>query len=716
MDKLDGQIERVVFLNEENGFCVLRVKIRSQIELATVTGTSPNVNEGEWLTADGEWFNDSKHGRQFKAESIRTTRPDTLEGIEKYLASDLVKGIGKEYASRLVKTFGRDVFDVIENNSAKLLQVEGIGKLRKERIKHAWDEQKSIRKIMSFLFSHGISTSKAFRIHKKYGERAIEVLQRDPYCLARDIRGIGFLMADGIAMKLGITKDAPLRARAGLEYTLNEIMQQGHCAYPRNDLISKTSELLEVDISLLVSSLDASIQAGQLISVENASKGLLIYLPALYQAECALADRLKQINRGEHPCPKIDLDRAIDWVADRSGFELAASQQKALRQSISSKVAVITGGPGVGKTTLVQSILMVLRAKKMRVLCCAPTGRAAKRMSESTGMEAKTIHRLLQYNPGSGGFVHRADNPLECDILIIDECSMVDLLLANQLVSAVPLHAAILFVGDADQLPSVGPGRILQDIISSNQFTVSQLSDVFRQAATSKIITNAHAINQGNLPQFPKDGDPSDCYFIETEEPETAVAMIAKLVRDSIPKRFGMRPMKDIQILTPMQKGALGAQNLNATMQQALNPTGDQIERFGILFRHGDRVMQTENDYDKEIYNGDLGHIERIDLEASEVTIRFDDRSIQFDVRELDSLLHAYAITIHKSQGSEYPAVIIPLHTQHYIMLQRTLIYTAITRATKLAILVGTKKALQLAVSQTLSRNRTTLLAEHLQH
>ena len=692
MDKLDGQIERVVFLNEENGFCVLRVKIRSQIELATVTGTSPNVNEGEWLTADGEWFNDSKHGRQFKAESIRTTRPDTLEGIEKYLASDLVKGIGKEYASRLVKTFGRDVFDVIENNSAKLLQVEGIGKLRKERIKHAWDEQKSIRQIMSFLFSHGISTSKAFRIHKKYGEQAIEVLQRDPYCLARDIRGIGFLMADGIAMKLGITKDAPLRARAGLEYTLNEIMQQGHCAYPRNDLISKTAELLEVDISLLISSLDASIQAGQLISVENASKGLLIYLPVLYQAECALADRLKQINRGEHPCPKIDLDRAIDWVAERSGFELAASQQKALRQSISSKVAVITGGPGVGKTTLVQSILMVLRAKKMRVLCCAPTGRAAKRMSESTGMEAKTIHRLLQYNPGSGGFVHRADNPLECDILIIDECSMVDLLLANQLVNAVPLHAAILFVGDADQLPSVGPGRILQDIISSNQFTVSQLSDVFRQAATSKIITNAHAINQGNLPQFPKDGDPSDCYFIETEEPETAVAMIAKLVRDSIPKRFGMRPMKDIQILTPMQKGALGAQNLNATMQQALNPTGNQIERFGTIFRHGDRVMQTENDYDKEIYNGDLGHIERIDLEASEVTIRFDDRSIQFDVRELDSLLHAYAITIHKSQGSEYPAVIIPLHTQHYIMLQRTLIYTAITRATKLAILVGTKK------------------------
>jgi len=715
MDKLDGQIERVVFLNEESGFCVLRVKIRSQKELVTVTGNSPNVNEGEWLTADGQWFNDAKHGRQFKAESIRTTRPDTLEGIEKYLASDLVKGIGKEYASRLVKTFGRDVFDVIENNSAKLLQVEGIGKLRKERIKQAWDEQKSIRQIMSFLFSHGISTSKAFRIHKKYGEQAIEVLQRDPYCLARDIRGIGFLMADGIAMKLGITKDAPLRARAGLEYTLNEIMQQGHCAYPRNDLISKTAELLEVDISLLASSLDASIQAGLLISVDTASKGLLIYLPTLYQAECELADRLKQLDRGAHPCPKIDFDRAIDWVAGRSGFELAVSQQKAFRQSILSKVAVITGGPGVGKTTLVQSILMVLRAKKMRVLCCAPTGRAAKRMSDSTGMEAKTIHRLLQYNPNSGGFVHRADNPLECDILIIDECSMVDLLLANQLVSAVPLHAAILFVGDADQLPSVGPGRILQDIISSNQFTVSQLRDVFRQAATSKIITNAHAINRGNLPQFPKDGDPSDCYFIEAEEPETAVAMIAKLVRNSIPKRFGMKPMEDIQILTPMQKGALGAQNLNATMQQALNPSGDQIERFGTIFRLGDRVMQTENDYDKEIYNGDLGYIEHIDLETSEVRICFDDRSILFDVRELDSLLHAYAITIHKSQGSEYPAVIIPLHTQHYIMLQRTLIYTAITRATKLAILVGTKKALQLAVSQTLSRNRTTLLAEHLQ-
>ena len=715
MDKLDGQIERVVFLNEENGFCVLRVKVRSHKELVTVTGSSPNVNEGEWLTADGEWFNDPRHGRQFKAENMRTTRPDTLEGIEKYLASDLVKGIGKEYASRMVKTFGRDVFDVIENNSAKLLQVEGIGKLRKERIKQAWDEQKSIRQIMSFLFSHGISTSKAFRIHKKYGERAIEVLQRDPYCLARDIRGIGFLMADGIAMKLGITKDAPLRIRAGLEYTLNEITLQGHCAYPRNDLISKAAELLEADTSGLGSSLDASIQAGHLISVENSEHGALIYLPTLYQAECGLADRLKQINRGEHPCPEIDLDRAIDWVAERSGFELASSQQKALRASIRSKVAVVTGGPGVGKTTLVQSILMILRAKKMRVLCCAPTGRAAKRMSESTGMEAKTIHRLLQYNPGTGGFVHRIDNPLECDVLIIDESSMIDLPLAFQLVNAVPLHAAIVFVGDADQLPSVGPGRILQDIILSNQFTVSHLNKVFRQAATSKIITNAHAINQGHLPEFPKDGEFSDCYFIESEEPETAVAMIAKLVRESIPKRFGMNPMEEIQILTPMQKGALGARNLNATMQRALNPTGDQVERFGTIFRCGDRVMQTENDYDKEIYNGDLGYIEMIDLEASEISIRFDERSIMFDVRELDSLLHAYAITIHKSQGSEYPAVIIPLHTQHYIMLQRTLIYTAITRAKKLAILVGTTKALQLAVSQTLSKSRTTQLATCLQ-
>ena len=715
MDKLDGQIERIVFLNEENGFCVLRVSVRNQKELVTLTGSSVNVNEGEWLTADGEWIMDPRHGRQFKAASMRTTRPDTLEGIEKYLASDLVKGIGKEYASRLVKTFGREVFDVIENNSAKLLQVEGIGKLRKERIKQAWDEQKSIRQIMSFLFSHGISTSKAFRIHKKYGERAIEVLQRDPFCLARDIRGIGFLMADKIAMRLGIAKESALRARAGIEHTLNELTLQGHCAYLENDLLSKTGELLDINTALIKEALEASVNAKHLIRFEHAELGSLIYLPTLYAAECELADRLYKLSQGAHPSPDILIDRALEWVEERSDISLAASQQEALRKAISSKISIITGGPGVGKTTLVKSIIMILRAKKLRILCCAPTGRAAKRMSESTGLEAKTIHRALQYNPGTGGFVHHTENPLACDVLIVDESSMIDLPLANQLMKAVPLHAAVIMVGDADQLPSVGPGCVLQDLISSSQFAVGHLREVFRQAASSLIVSNAHMINTGEMPRFPSESEEGDCYYIAAEDPEKAVQMISKLVKDSIPKKFGFNSVADIQILSPMQKGILGARNLNQTMQRILNPQGDEIERFGTIFRCGDRVMQTENDYDKEVYNGDLGTIEHLDYENAEAKIRYEDRIIPYDFRELDALLHAYAITIHKSQGSEYPVVIIPVHTQHYVMLQRTLIYTALTRAKKLAILVGSEKAIRLAVSQTESKKRITTLHDRLQ-
>jgi len=715
MDKIDGQIERIVFLNEENGFCVLRVSVRNQKELVTLTGSSVSVNEGEWLTADGKWINDPRHGRQFKAESMRTTRPDTLEGIEKYLASDLVKGIGKEYASRLVKTFGRDVFDVIENNSAKLLQVEGIGKLRKERIKQAWDEQKSIRQIMSFLFSHGITTSKAFRIHKKYGERAIEVLQRDHYCLGRDIRGIGFLMADKIAMRLGIAKESALRARAGIEHTLHELTLQGHCAYLQNDLLSKTAELLDINTDIIIEALEASIAAKHLIRFEHQELGSLIYLPQLYAAECEVTDRLYKLSQGTHPSPDIQVDRALDWVQERSDISLATSQQEALRKAIASKISIITGGPGVGKTTLVNSIIMILRAKKLRILCCAPTGRAAKRMSESTGLEATTIHRALQYNPGTGGFVHHTENPLACDVLIVDECSMIDIQLANQLMKAVPLHAAVIFVGDADQLPSVGPGCVLQDLIASSQFAVGHLQEVFRQAATSLIVSNAHMINTGEMPRFPTNSEEGDCYYIAAEDPEKAVQMIAKLTRESIPKKFDFNPLTDIQILSPMQKGILGARNLNQTMQRILNPHGEEVERFGTVFRCGDRVMQTENDYDKEVYNGDLGTIEHLDHENTEAQIRYEDRVVQYDFRELDALLHAYAITIHKSQGSEYPVVIIPVHTQHYVMLQRTLLYTALTRAKKLVILVGSEKAIRLAVSQTESKKRITTLRDRLQ-
>lgn len=714
MDKLDGQIERVVFRNEENGYCVLRVKVRGHKDLVTVTGTVPTVNPGEWLAADGEWFSDPKFGRQFKAGQMRMSKPDTLEGIEKYLASDLVKGIGKEYAKRLVQAFGRDVFDVIEHSSGKLLKVEGIGRQRKDNIKKAWDEQKNIRLIMSFLFSHGISTTRAFRIHRIYGDKAIEFVQRDPYCLARDIRGIGFLIADRIAMKLGIARDSDLRARAGLEFVLGELTANGHCAYVRNDLLSRTAELLEIDLEIIERALAYSVEDKRLIQRTDVQGRELIYLPKLYWAEVDFAKKLHVLAREKHPCPPIDFEKAVAWVQQKSGIELARAQREALRTAVQSKVMVVTGGPGVGKTTLVNSVLMVLKAKKLRVALCAPTGRAAKRMAETTGMEAKTIHRLLQFNPGTGGFIHKGDNPLECDVLIVDESSMIDVVLAAQLIDAVPLHAAVVIVGDADQLPSVGPGRVLQDIIRSKTIPVGHLDEVFRQAATSRIITNAHRINQGQMPEFPEEGEAGDCYFVEADDPDKALVLVGKMVKQSIPKKFHFNPLDDIQILTPMQKGELGARNLNLTMQQLLNPKGDEVERFGIVYRVGDKVMQTENDYDKDVYNGDIGRVVSIDSEAAELVVDFDGRKVVYDFRELDELVLSYAITIHKSQGSEYPCVLIPMHTQHYVLLQRSLIYTAITRARKLVIILGTKKALNLAVTRAESRERTTTLAERL--
>lgn len=714
MDALDGQIERIVFRNEENGFCVLRVKVRGHKDLVTVTGTASTINPGEWMAADGEWLVDPRHGRQFKAEKMRLSQPDTLEGIEKYLASGMVKGIGREYASRLVKAFGRDVFDVIENASAKLQKVEGIGRQRRENIKKAWDEQKNVRQIMSFLFSHGISTTRAFRIHKIYGEKAIELIQRDPYCLARDIRGIGFVIADQIAMKLGIARDSDLRARAGLEYVLGELTSNGHCAYVCNDLLSRTAELLEIDLTIIQQALAYSVDAQRLIMRTDTQGRELVYLPKLYYAEIDLARKLLELAHGPHPCPGIDVPRAIDWVQAQTGIALADAQQDALRTAVQSKVMVITGGPGVGKTTLVNSILMVLKAKKMRVALCAPTGRAAKRMAETTGMEAKTIHRLLQYNPGTGGFIHRDDHPLECDVLIVDESSMIDVVLASQLAAAVPRHAAVIIVGDADQLPSVGPGRVLQDIINSRAIPVAHLDKVFRQAASSRIITNAHRINSGQMPEFPDEGESSDCYFIESDDPEKAVKLIGRMIRESIPRKFRFDPKQDIQVLTPMQKGELGARNLNRELQLLLNPQGDEVERFGVTYRAGDKVMQTENDYDKDVYNGDIGRIHAIDSQANELTVDFDGRKVVYDFRELDELTLSYAITIHKSQGSEYPCVLIPLHTQHYVLLQRSLLYTAITRAKKMVILIGTRKAVQLAVSRSESRERTTTLTERL--
>lgn len=714
--RLDGQIERVVFRNEENGYAVLRVKVRGHKDLVTVVGTVSSANPGEWVAADGGWIHDAQYGRQFKAEAVRVSQPDTIEGIRKFLGSGMIRGIGKEYADRLVKAFGRDVFDVIEHSSGKLLKVEGIGPGRRASIRAAWEEQKGIREIMSFLFSHGVSTARAFRIYKVYGDRAIEMIQRDPYCLARDIRGIGFLIADRIAQTLGITKDSDLRARAGVEYVLQELTTEGHCAYPRGDLQSRATEMLEIPPDRVTDAVDFLLKEKRLIQDEDRRGRILVYLPKLYFAEWNFSKKLVELNYGKHPCPKIDFDKAVEWVQKKTGMELSENQVKALCIAVQAKVMVITGGPGVGKTTLVNSIIQVLRAKKLRIALCAPTGRAAKRLSETTGLEAKTIHRLLQFNPGTGGFRHNEENPLEGDLFILDEASMIDQVLAQQFLQAVPQGAAVIFVGDADQLPSVGPGRVLCDLIRSKAVPVVELTEIFRQAAESRIVTGAHRINHGQLPEFPEEGDKSsDLYLIEAEETEKALGVMQQMVSRSIPLRLGFDPINDIQILTPMQKGELGARNLNRLMQKLLNPSGPQVERFDTVFRKGDRVMQTENDYDKDVFNGDLGRIVTVDEIQGDVTVSFDGRKVIYELRELDELVHAYAVTIHKSQGSEYPCVVIPMHTQHFVMLQRSLLYTAVTRAKKFAVIVGTRKAMGLAVSRADSRERVTTLTERLQ-
>lgn len=714
--RLDGQVERIVFRNEENGYTVLRAKVRGHRDLVTVVGTASNISPGEWLAADGEWVTDPGYGRQFKAGAMRASQPDTIEGIKKFLGSGIIRNIGPKYAEKLVDAFGRDVFNVIEKSSGKLLNVEGIGPGRRASIKTAWEEQKGIREIMSFLFSHGVSTARAFRIHRTYGEQAIERIQRDPYCLARDIRGIGFLVADGIARTLGIAKDSELRARAGLEYVLKEMTTAGHCAVPRGDLQSKAVELLEISPDRIGGALDHLLENKRVIHDEDRRGRNLIYPPKLYFAEWNFSKKLTELNYGRHPCPKIDFGKALEWVQKKEKIQLSDNQCEALRLAVQAKVMVITGGPGVGKTTLVNSIIQVLRAKKMIVVMCAPTGRAAKRLSETTGLEAKTIHRLLRFNPGTGGFIHCEENPLEGDVFVIDESSMIDQVLARQLLDAIPQRAAVIYVGDADQLPSVGPGRVLRDMIQSGTVPVIELTEIFRQAAESRIVTGAHRINQGQVPGFPEEGDKTaDLYFVEQSEADQSIAIMKKMVRDSIPKRLGFDSVADVQILTPMQKGALGARNLNQVMQQLLNPRGNQLERFGVIYREGDRVMQTENDYDKDVFNGDLGRIAAVDEMEGDVTVLFDDRRVKYEFREIDSLVHAYAITIHKSQGSEYPCVIIPMHTQHFVLLQRSLLYTAVTRAKQFAVIVGTRKAMGLAVSRADSRERVTTLPERLQ-
>ncbi|OUI98534.1 MULTISPECIES: ATP-dependent RecD-like DNA helicase [Acetobacteraceae] len=713
MEALAGLVERVTFHNAENGFCVLRVKVRGQRDLVTVVGHAAMISAGEFVQMSGRWFNDHTHGLQFKAEFLKASPPTTVEGIERYLGSGMIRGIGPVYAKKLVKAFGEAVFDLIEQEPHRLREVTGIGPKRAERIIGGWADQKVIREIMLFLHSNGVGTSRAVRIFKTYGQEAVQQISENPYRLAKDIRGIGFKTADQIARKMGIAPDAMIRVRAGISYALGEAMDEGHCGLLVGELLTSTAELLEVATPLIGTALALELEAGDVIA-DSVGETDCIFLAVLYRAEQSIAERLRACAVGRPPWPEIDAEKAMTWVETKTGLALAPSQQEAVRLALRSKVLVITGGPGVGKTTLVNAILKIVTAKGTDVQLCAPTGRAAKRLSESTGLEGKTIHRLLETDPANGSFKRDDTNPLTCDLLVVDEASMVDVLLMRSLLRALPDSAALLIVGDVDQLPSVGPGQVLADIIGSNAVPVVRLTEVFRQAAQSRIITNAHRINEGRMPELNAE-EGSDFYFVEAAEPEIGLRKLLAVVKDRIPARFGLDPVRDVQVLCPMNRGGLGARSLNIELQQALNPPGEvKVERFGWTYGPGDKVMQIANDYDRDVFNGDLGVIDRIDVEEGELTVSFDGGEVVYGFGELDELVLAYATTIHKSQGSEYPAVVIPLVTQHYAMLARNLLYTGVTRGRKLVVLVGQKKALAIAVRNQGGRRRWSKLREWL--
>jgi exodeoxyribonuclease V alpha subunit len=714
LETLAGSVERVTFHNAENGFAVLKVHTRGKRDLVTVVGHTPAVSAGEWITASGIWISDRTHGLQFKAEVLKTTPPTGAEGIEKYLASGQMRGIGPAMAKRIVAAFGVDTFEIIEANPERLTEVQGIGPWRASKIVAGWAEQKAVREIMIFLHAHGVGTARAVRIFKTYGYEAIQVMTEDPYRLAKDVRGIGFRTADAIAAKLGMEKTAPQRIRAGISFALQTATDEGHCALPVEALTRLAEQLLEVDSALIRTAIADELSKGEVVSDTIGSEPCL-FLKGLHLAEQVIATRLIKRAADPPPWPAIDIDKALPWVETKTGKTLSASQREALRLMVSSKVSVITGGPGVGKTSSLDAILRILVAKGVKVALAAPTGRAAKRMTEQTGLEAKTIHRLLEIDPKHGGFSRNEENPLGCDFLVVDETSMVDVPLMNALTKAIPPHAGLLLVGDVDQLPSVGSGQVLADIIASERIPVARLTEVFRQAAESRIVVNAHRINKGQMPEVPKAGEDSDFFFVEINDPEEGVPKIIQMIKERMPRRFGLDPMKDIQVLCPMNRGVLGARNLNIQLQEVLNPNpATKVERFGWRFSPGDRVMETQNDYDREVFNGDLGTVVRIDDEEGALIASFDGREVSYPFGELDTLVPAYATTIHKSQGSEYPAVIIPVVTQHFTMLARNLIYTGVTRGKRLVVLVGQKKAVGMAVRGGQMKRRWTKLREWL--
>ena len=708
-DVLRGVVERVTFHNDESGYCILKVLPDKKRDIVTLIGKAPRVVSGERFEADGRWEQDKNFGPQFKADALRLAPPDSADGMERYLGSGLIEGIGPSYAKRMIEKFGPKVFDVIENESAKLETVEGIGKKRRQEIRESWMKQKTVHSIMLFLHQNGIGTARAQRIYKTYGDEALDVLRTNPYRLAADIRGIGFKTADDIATKMGIAPDAAERLQAGLLYSLEDAASSGHCCLPKQLLIDHAAKILGAPPDYIEEQLTALL-AKEEVTAANDS----IYLPYLRSAELSIVRTMKELGATPAAYPDIDPAVAIPWAEKRTNKKLADSQRACVEAALKHGVLIITGGPGVGKTTILNTLLTILRSKEVRVALAAPTGRAAKRMSESTGLEAKTVHRLLEFQ-GNGQWGRNRSKPLVGDLFVIDECSMIDAPLMAQFLAALPQGAHLLLVGDADQLPSVGPGMVLGDLIGSGGVPTVRLTEIFRQAADSRIILSAHEMNAGRVPDLKPHRD-SDFFFLEDTDPQEILHTIVDLVKTRLPARYRFDPAADIQVLTPMNGNTLGTRNLNQALQNALNPPNEtkyELDRFGSTFRLGDKVIQTHNNYDKEVFNGDIGFITQIDTDPLKVRVRFEgNREVIYEPGDLDELQLAYALTIHKSQGSEFPCVIIPVSTQHYVLLERSLIYTAVTRARKLVILVGDPKAMALAVRKQETRKRHTGLRE----
>ncbi|MCL6583243.1 MAG: ATP-dependent RecD-like DNA helicase [bacterium] len=721
--EIKGQIERITYVNEENHYTVARLSIPGKRDVVTVVGNFPALYPGEMVKLLGEWINHPKFGPQFRVVKYETITPATAHGIEKYLGSGLIKGIGPMMARRIVAKFGAETLEIIEHQIGRLTEVSGIGSARLEMIRTAWAEQKEIRQVMIFLQDKGVSPTYAAKIYKQYGQESISVVKNNPYRLATDIFGIGFLTADRIAESVGIPKDSPLRAEAGILYVLNELADEGHVYYPYEPLIEKCAEMLNIDREGISRAL-ASIALQNRIVIEDLNPDVetfrennkAVYLTKFHTCEQGIAKRFHSLLRMPKYLRPIDLTKAILWVQDQLGITMAEKQIEAIRAAIEEKVMILTGGPGTGKTTIVKAIISLYEKLGRQVILTAPTGRAAKRLAETTGREAKTIHRLLEFQPTSGRFKKDDETPLKTDVLIVDEVSMIDTVLMYHLLKATPLSATLILVGDIHQLPSVGAGNVLKDLIASGRIKVVELNEIFRQARESLIVVNAHLINQGQMPKNGQSraGKLLDFYFIQDEEPQDILTRILELVKERIPKRFGFDPISEVQVLTPMHKGILGAANLNAELQRELNSSQREVARGGRVFKLNDKVMQIRNNYDKEVFNGDIGRICGLDLENQQVRVNFDGREVAYDFLEVDELALAYAVSVHKAQGSEYPAIVMPIVTQHYMLLQRNLLYTAVTRARKLVVLIGTPKALAIAVKNNKVQRRYTRLAERI--